>query len=236
MATTLYARAANRLSRRGATRGGGKQQTRAALEMRLLALADAHATATARTLIMGEPVTRDAPLPVLAWLRHASMRLRTLTVQVPLWLTVFAVVAGAYAPHGGGTSALPVSSAPPAAVPPAPPAATSFTANAAGSNRLVIPVTAGDNALRVGVSPTFAGSAGWFWCLESDRPLTPEQHVCGSAGVLDPASGYVQSGGGVHVDAALAEGATFFVQMYCPTGCQWRVDVAARPADSATLQ
>jgi len=234
MTTILSTGSANRLTRRRTTRTVAEQQTRAALELRLLSLAGASATATVRTLMTGEAAAMDAPLPILAWLRPTSMRLRTLTVQVPLWLTVFAVVAGSFALHSRGASA---PAAQPAAAPlsPAPPAPVPFTASASGSDRMAVPVTAGDNILRVGVNPTVAGSGDWFWCLESTRALTPGQHVCRSAGVLDPASGYVQSGGGMHIDAALARGATFFVQMYCPTGCQWRVDLVSRPADSATL-
>jgi hypothetical protein len=245
MTTILNTRSANRLTRRRTTRAEAEQQTRTALELRLLSLADANATATVRALMTGDPAALNASLPIFTALRRASMRLRTLTVQVPLWLTVFAVVAGSYALHNRGTSEPAVSSAPSvqqaAQVQPvsqaqsAPPAPVPFSASAAGSDRMVVPVTAGDNILRVGVNPTVAGSADWFWCLESDRPLTPEQHVCRSAGTLDPASGYVQSGGGTHVDAALATGASFFVQMYCPTGCRWQVDLVSRPAESATL-
>jgi hypothetical protein len=242
MATIPNTSSTGRSARRGATRAAAAQQTRAALELRLLSLSDANAAAAMRTLVLSDLIEHDASPAIGEWARRAGMGLRTMTVQIPLGLAVFAVVAGAYALHSRGASTPAASSAPSvasaapaAALPPAAPAPASFTASAAGSSRVAIPVAAGDHLVRVGVSPAVAGAADWFWCIESDRPLTADQHLCRSAGLLDPASGYVQSGGGMHVDDALAQSAAFFVQMYCPTGCQWRVDLVSLPAESATL-
>jgi hypothetical protein len=101
-----------------------------------------------------------------------------------------------------------------------------FAASAEGSGRLALPVTAGDLRVRVEVEPAARGEGAWFWCLDSERGLPPQQHICAAAGPGDPASGAVTSGGVVHVAAAQADADSFFVQMYCPGGCRWRALVA----------
>jgi len=137
------------------------------------------------------------------------------------WATVLTLYAVGYyvIDRGGGAASLgPTASAP-------------FSASAVGSGRLIVPMSAGDSVVRVAVEPATQAGDGWFWCFESDRGLPPEQHYCSSTGVRDLATGYLTSNGVVHVDSgSLAEGTTFYVQLYCPDDCRWRAEVLLTPS------
>jgi hypothetical protein len=183
-----------------------------ALEERLLTLrADAEAA---------EPPTRPLPFPreragaLPPWRRHLAWAASH--GRGAFWVVILAICGtSAYVISGGGAS-----THAPALPEPA------FAASATGSGRLAVPMTAGDLRLRVDVEPAARGKSAWFWCLDSDRGLPPEQHICAAAGPGDPASGAVTSGGVVHVAAAQAGADSFFVQMYCPGGCRWRALVS----------
>ena len=110
---------------------------------------------------------------------------------------------------------------------------TSFAADATDSGRAVVPVMAGDLFVQVEVEPAARG--GWFWCLESDGGLAPEQHVCAAAGEDDPAMGVVSSSRAVRVSASEARSDRFFVQMYCSGGCRWRAAVSPASGRQAPL-
>jgi hypothetical protein len=130
------------------------------------------------------------------------------------WVVIIAICASSVYVifRGSGGATAPTPAAPEAA----------FAASAEGRGRLALPVTAGDLRVRVEVEPAARGEGAWFWCLGSERGLSPQQHICAAAGPGDPTSGAVTSGGVVHVAAAQADADSFFVQMYCPGGCRWR--------------
>ena len=148
-------------------------------------------------------------------------RRRRSYVGLVFWVTVLTLYAVAYyvIDRGGGAASLgPTASAP-------------FSASAVGSGRLIVPMSAGDSVVRVAVEPATQAGDGWFWCFESDRGLPPEQHYCSSTGVRDLTTGYLTSNGVVHVDSgSLAEGTTFYVQLYCTDDCRWRAEVLPTPS------
>jgi hypothetical protein len=137
------------------------------------------------------------------------------------WVTVLTLYAvGYYVIDGGGGAASPM-----------PTASAPFSASAVGSGRLIVPIGAGDSIVRVAVEPATQAEDGWFWCFESDRGLPPEQHYCSNTGARDLTTGYLTSEGVVHIDSnSLAEGTTFFVQLYCPDGCRWRAEILPTPS------
>jgi len=128
-------------------------------------------------------------------------------------LTLYAVGYYVIDRGGGAASLMPAASAP-------------FSASAVGSGRLIVPMSAGDSVVRVAVEPATQAEDGWFWCFESDRDLPPEQHLCSNTGARDLTTGYLTSEGVVNIDSnSLAEGTTFFVQLYCPDDCRWRAEI-----------
>jgi len=92
------------------------------------------------------------------------------------------------------------------------------------------------SVVRVAIAPDAGTGDGWFWCLESDRALSPAQHYCSSNGVRDVSTGYFTSNGVVSVDnGLLMEGATFYVQLYCPDGCRWQAEVEPTPSPHLSI-
>ena len=183
-----------------------------ALEERLLTLRAGAAPEAPRTRPLPFPRERTAVKPF--WRR--CLRWGGSFGRGAFWVVILAIcVTSAYVIIRGGAS----TDAPALPEP-------VFARGATDSGRLTVPVTAGDLRLRVEVDPVARGEGAWFWCLDSDRGLPPEEHLCGAAAPGDPASGAVASGGVVHVAASQAGADRFFVQMYCPEGCRWRALVS----------
>jgi len=103
-------------------------------------------------------------------------------------------------------------------------ASTPFRVESEGSGRVAIPAGQGEAVVRVGVQSVSSAAGAWFWCIESDQPLTLAQHQCKSAGVRG-ADGYISAEAGIVGRGAGADGAKYYVQMYCQSSCRWRVEV-----------
>ena len=103
-------------------------------------------------------------------------------------------------------------------------ASTPFRVESEGTGRVAIPAGQGEAAVRVGVQSVSSAAGAWFWCIESDQPLTLAQHQCKSAGVSG-ADGYISAEAGIVGRGTGGDGAKYYVQMYCQSSCRWRVEV-----------
>jgi len=138
--------------------------------------------------------------------RRRGGRTSTSILRWSLMLATAAVVAAATFVIDAGGRAVPIAS-------------VGSTQIGSGTGQIPIKVAAGDVTLRVSVR---SDAVPWFWCLESTRALPLEQHLCGNSGEPGQAGSLVVTSGDVRLDAAEVDGASFFIQTYCPNSCDWQ--------------
>ena len=174
----------------------------------------------ARLLTLGPAGAPIAALPAFreaTSLRPKSRHDVRSYAEVAFWLVVFAVFGiGSYVIDRGGHAL--------------PPRSAAAALSVSGTARVPVSVSEGDVLVRVTVR---SSTVPWFWCLESSRGLPPDQHLCrNSAGIAAPGE-FVATEGVVRLDAALVQGADFFVAMYCRDACEWRADAERLPVRAA---